>query len=90
GRLEAACQKRPWAPEHLQHEGAFQAQLRRLWFDAHVHDARVAGLVIELLGTERLVLGTNFAGWDQGETTLLGERAATLGANAKRLLRAST
>ncbi|MEL7043953.1 MAG: amidohydrolase family protein [Pseudomonadota bacterium] len=89
GRLEAACQKRSWAPAYLQREGAFQAQLRRLWFDAHVHDARVAGLVIELLGTERLVLGTNFAGWDQGETTLLGERAATLGANAKRLLRAS-
>ncbi len=88
GRLEAACRKRPWAPEHLRHEGAFQSQLRRLWFDAHVHDARVAKLVIELVGTKRLVLGTNFAGWDQGETTLLGEHAAALGANAKRLLRA--
>jgi aminocarboxymuconate-semialdehyde decarboxylase len=89
GRLEAACSKRPWAPEHLRQPGAFQQSLRRLWFDAHVLDARVAALVMELLGTDRLVLGTNFAGWDQGETTLLGERAAELGANARRLLRAS-
>jgi len=89
GRLEAACTKRPWAPEHLRQPEAFRQSLRRLWFDAHVHDARVADLVVELVGTERLVLGTNFAGWDQGDTALLGERAGELGANARRLLRAA-
>ncbi|KGE03925.1 hypothetical protein HRUBRA_01430 [Pseudohaliea rubra DSM 19751] len=89
GRLEAACMKRPWAPPQLRHEGAFRNSLRRLWFDAHVHDARVAALVVELVGMDHLVLGTNFAGWDQGEITFLGERAVALGANARRLLRAA-
>lgn len=87
GRLEAACMKRRWVPEHLRHEGAFQEQLRRLWFDAHVHDPRVADLVTTLVGEDRLLLGTNFAGWDQGDTSLAGVKAGRMADNARRLLR---
>ena len=63
GRFNRACTKRPWVPEHLQYEGAFEESLQKLWFDTHVHDPRVLKWVIDIMGTERLLLGTNFAGW---------------------------
>jgi len=89
GRLNRACTKRPWAPQHLQYEGAFEASLKRLWFDTHVHDERVLAMVAQIMGTDRLVMGTNFAGWDQhaadGETSCVP--TSVLAANVKRLLR---
>jgi hypothetical protein len=41
------------------------------------------------MGTDRLVGGTNFAGWDQTADPSFGDAglAATLDANARRLLR---
>ena len=42
---------------------------------------------VEQLGTERLVFGTNFGGWDTGTVDHLGELPAKLNANAVRLLR---
>ena len=89
GRFNRACTKRPWVPEHLQYEGAFEESLKQLWFDTHVHDPRVLQWVIEIMGTEKLLLGTNFSGWDQHAMThdvdpKLAEQMAT---NAKRLLR---
>ena len=46
-------------------------------------------MVIEIMGTEKLLLGTNFSGWDQHALTqeidvVLADKMA---ANAKRLLR---
>ena len=38
GRLNRACVKRPWVPEALRYEGAFEEYLQKLWFDTHVHD----------------------------------------------------
>ena len=64
GRLRAAAGKRPWAPAHLQADGAFEEQLGRLWYDIHMHDDRALDLLVERVGTARLVWGTNFAGWD--------------------------
>jgi len=92
GRFNRACTKRPWVPEHLQYEGAFEESLKRLWFDTHVHDARVLEWVIEIMGTDKLLLGTNFAGWDQHAMTQEVDAglADKMAANAKRLLRAST
>lgn len=87
GRLGAAARKRAWAPAPMRAEGAFEDALRRLWFDVHVHDPRALRLLTEVAGTERLVLGTNFAGWDQGGALELGELAPVLAANARRLLR---
>ena len=91
GRFNRACTKRPWVPEHLQYEGAFEESLQKLWFDTHVHDPRVLNWVIDIMGTEKLLLGTNFAGWDQHAMTqdVPSELATTMADNAKRLLRAS-
>jgi hypothetical protein len=40
------------------------------------------------MGTERLVMGTNFSGWDQHAIGSDNEHQALFTANAKRLLRA--
>ena len=92
GRFNRACTKRPWVPEHLQYEGAFEESLQKLWFDTHVHDPRVLNWVIDIIGTDKLLLGTNFAGWDQHAMTqdVPPELALTMADNAKRLLRVST
>ncbi len=87
GRLAAAARKRAWAPAALRADGAFEEGMRRIWFDVHVHDARALALLVEVVGNERLVLGTNFAGWDQGDSLELGELAPVLAGNARRLLR---
>ncbi|MGI9590403.1 MAG: amidohydrolase family protein [Myxococcota bacterium] len=87
GRMAAAARKRSWVPEALRPEGAFEAALARLWFDAHVHDPRALALLRQVVGDERLVLGTNFAGWDQGEPVADGDLAQRLTRNARRLLR---
>lgn len=90
GRLAAAVQARPWASEALQHNG-FETYYRRLWFDTHVHDEGSLALLVEHAGTERLVYGTNFAGWDSGAGHEPGPveagLAEALSRNASRLLR---
>lgn len=91
GRLASAAGKRPWAPSFLRIEGAFEARLRRLWFDTHVHDERSLKLLLEVVGGERLVYGSNFAGWDQISNCRQEALAipADLAGNARRLLRLS-
>lgn len=86
GRLNQACVKRAWMPEELRHDGAFEETLSRLWFDTHVHDARVLAFIADIIGTERLVLGTNFAGWDQHAICAHESKAAAYGNNARSLL----
>lgn len=88
GRLRHAAHKRAWVPEYLRPDGAFEAQAQRLWYDIHMHDDASLDLLIKRVGTQRLVYGTNFAGWDapqQLETHGLDELLAD---NARRLLRA--
>jgi len=87
GRLNEAGMRRPWASEALRKDGAFEAYLSKLWFDNHVHDPRVLDFAVNVLGTDHLLLGTNFAGWDQHN---LGSDTAwlkLLADNARRLLR---
>jgi aminocarboxymuconate-semialdehyde decarboxylase len=86
GRLAQAVGKRAWAPEFLREKG-FAHYYRRLWFDTHVHDPASLRLLAEVAGTDRLVFGTNFAGWDTGDTTAAGALAPVLSRNARRLLR---
>jgi aminocarboxymuconate-semialdehyde decarboxylase len=86
GRFARAAQMRPWASQALREHG-FADLYRRLWFDTHVHDAASLDLLVAHAGTERLVYGTNFAGWDSGAGDDPGPLAATLAANAARLLR---
>lgn len=88
GRLEQAVRKRAWMPDHLQAEGQMRAQLRNIWYDTHMHDERSLDLLIGRVGTERLVYGTNFAGWDMPEETTDRGDPAAFAENARRLLRA--
>lgn len=89
GRFDRAiAASRPWVPDWLREEG-LDAQLRRLWVDTHVHSERSLDLLTSVFGTDRLVFGTNFAGWDAGSDVVheVGELMPTLTSNAERLLR---
>lgn len=87
GRFARAVEKRPWATKALRENG-FDHYYRRLWFDTHVHDDESLNLLVSHAGSERLVFGTNFAGWDSGaDGHPMGELSTTLTANATRLLR---
>lgn len=87
GRLAQASRVRPWAPESLSKDGAFEEMLAKLWFDSNVHDPRSFKLLEDIVGTERLVLGTNFAGWDQAEIHHSKAFLMLMADNARRLLR---
>lgn len=63
----------------------FAADLRRLWFDAHLEEGRARDLVVDTVGLDRMVYGTNFGGWDSPVTTDAFDAALT--PNAERLLR---
>ncbi len=88
-RMEHAARTRPWGPDALAPPGAVAERLGRLWWDAHVGGPRALASLVATMGTERIVAGTNLAGWDQcldpghGDAAL----AATFDANARRLLR---
>ena len=88
-RLRHAATTRPWSTPALRAEGAVDALLGRLWWDAHVGGPRAAQMLIDTWGTDRLVGGTNFAGWDESADPAHGDPAfaATLDANARRLMR---
>jgi aminocarboxymuconate-semialdehyde decarboxylase len=88
GRMAQASRVRPWAPESLSKEGAYEEMLSKLWFDTNVHEPRSLQLMRDIVGDDKLVFGTNFAGWDQADPHLPEGFMDILTANAKRLLRA--
>ena len=87
-RLADASRRRPWSPSYVREDGAFEAFLSRFWLDNHIHDKRALELLEAMVGPEHIVLGTNFAGWDQPKH-VQPEDAATrrMADNARRLLR---
>ncbi|MCB1361075.1 MAG: amidohydrolase family protein [Rhodobacter sp.] len=87
GRMAQAMRKRPWSPAELRHDGAFEERLARLWFDNHLNRDASLALLTDLVGDDRLVFGTNFAGWDAPEDLGAHRPAAKLADNARRLLR---
>ncbi|MSR13959.1 MAG: amidohydrolase [Gammaproteobacteria bacterium] len=87
GRMASAAKKRPWASASLRQDGAFETLLHRLWFDIHVHAEDSLELLRGRVNQQRLVFGTNFAGWDQQAGDLRAQ-ARPYTDNAKRLLRA--
>jgi aminocarboxymuconate-semialdehyde decarboxylase len=88
GRMDAAARQRPWSQGALREPGAFEARLRRLWFDNHVSDPASLELLEKRVGSAHLVLGTNFAGWDQPPVAQeTGQLRSHLADNARRLLR---
>jgi aminocarboxymuconate-semialdehyde decarboxylase len=84
GRLQHQGRSRPWARAEPRD---FLGGLRRLWFDQHLHDDRSLALLTEVVGPDRLVVGTNLAGWDApgdpGDIPFL----PVYDDNARRLLR---
>ncbi len=87
GRLSEASRRRPWSPDWLKQDGAFEAELAKLWFDTHVLDPRVQDFIVDVLGRDHLLMGTNFAGWDQHEVKLEGPWQQILADNARQLFR---
>jgi len=87
GRFAHAAHKRPWSNDILREPGAFESRLRRLWFDDHVHDPRSHALLKDLVGEDRLLFGTNFAGWDQPEAEESLRVSSRLADNARRIFR---
>jgi aminocarboxymuconate-semialdehyde decarboxylase len=84
GRLEHQGRTRPWAREH---PVDFGAGLRRMWFDQHVHDDGGLALLTERVGLDRLVVGTNLAGWDAPGRPDEIPYCPDYDRNARRLLR---
>ena len=75
GRLSKASRKRSWVPMNLRADGAFEEEIRKLWYDSHVHSNHSLNLLEKIVGNDRIVFGTNFAGWDQPETYEINERS---------------
>jgi aminocarboxymuconate-semialdehyde decarboxylase len=88
GRMARAARKRPWSPAALRADGAFEERLARLWFDNHLNSAGSLALLRSVVGDDRLVYGTNFAGWDAPDAAPGQRPEPRLADNARRLLRA--
>lgn len=88
-KLRKLAERRPSSPDWIKEPGAFDAAVDRLWFDCHVTGPAEFAFAVDQLGTERLVFGTNFGGWDGGTTDHLSSLATVLNQNAERLLRLS-
>ena len=89
-KLRALAERRKATPEWLREPGAFDRAFSRLWFDSHVSGGAEFAFAVEQLGTDRMVYGTNFGGWDKGDGDAGHERQAlaeVLDANARRLIR---
>jgi aminocarboxymuconate-semialdehyde decarboxylase len=86
GRMRQASLKRPWAPDWLKQDGAFEQELAKLWFDTNVGDPRSLALLAQVVEPGQLVMGTNFAGWDQQNAVKKGPQLHGLADNARRLL----
>ncbi len=86
-KLRKLAERRPSMPEWIRPVGEFDRAFGRLWFDCHITGEREFAFAVEQLGTDHLVLGTNFGGWDRGTAPALGALADGLTANAVRLLR---
>ena len=81
-----AANTRPWVAEHLR-DGGFERHLRRLWFDSHMDSQAALDLLVTTVGTERIVYGTNYGGWDSGGGHAREPFTLSLTPNARRLLR---
>ncbi|MDG2111695.1 MAG: amidohydrolase family protein [Actinomycetota bacterium] len=57
----------------------------KMWFDSHMGAGPARDLVTSIVGTDRMVYGTNFGGWDTPAQT--DDFDAGLTPNAERLLR---
>ena len=86
-KLRRLAERRASVPAWLRPEGAFDDQVARLWFDLHVTGSAERDFAVSQLGADRLVFGTNFAGWDGGDAGAAVGLEPVLADNAVRLFR---
>ena len=86
GRLEHQGRTRPWA---IANPTDFRGAMQRMWFDNHVHDDDSLVLLERKVGRDRLVVGTNLAGWDSPKEPAEIPFVDAYDDNARRLLRLS-
>lgn len=83
-RFDGMSKLRDWAPPSVKQHG-FLNTLKKLWFDAHVDGEAAHHMLLDTIGADRLVYGTNFGGWDTPSKA--DDFAASLTDNALKLLR---
>ena len=66
-------------------ESTFAEDLKLLWFDSHLEEGPAHDLVVSTVGSDRMVFGTNFGGWDT--PTVVTDFDRDLTANAIQLVR---
>jgi aminocarboxymuconate-semialdehyde decarboxylase len=92
GRFEMALAKRPWA------KGLLSRPLDEIWkqmtFDCLIKSGHNMEMLVKAEGADRILLGTNFAGWDQDDAIVASvealpvsaeDRGLILAGNARRL-----
>lgn len=93
-RFESAIEKRPWGKGLLKRP--FAELWNRLYFDSLIHDVPTLEYLIKVHGAERILLGTNFAAWDQDDHMIeridglaipTESKTAILSGNAERLFK---
>ncbi|MGQ0546077.1 MAG: amidohydrolase family protein [Betaproteobacteria bacterium] len=93
-RFEAGLAKRPWGANLLHRP--FHDVWNQLVFDSLVGDQATLEYLVRAHGSDRIVLGTNFAAWDHDDGIVDQLRtlpipaeqcAAILGSNARRIFR---
>lgn len=92
GRFEMAFLKRPWAKSLLSRSLAEVWQ--QLNFDCLIKPGANMEFLVKAEGVDRILLGTNFAGWDQDDSIVAsvealpiseGDKNKILGGNARRI-----
>ncbi len=86
-RLRVAAYKRPWATEYIKKDGNFEKLIKRIWYDSHVTDPNSLELLKNWVGNDKIVYGTNFAGWDHTNLENHFEIDPIWADNARKLLR---
>lgn len=92
GRLSEAVRKRPWGPSAVSRP--FDELWAQLSFDTAVHNDDALAFLVGAEGPDRIMIGSNFAGWDQDDRTVTrieelpvddATKRAILGENAIRI-----
>jgi len=92
GRLEQALERRPWGKGLLNRP--FSEQWAQISFDTAVHRQDALAFLVQTEGADKVLLGSNFAGWDLEDkyrekilalNLSVGDTQKILGDNAKRI-----
>ena len=74
GRFEMALRKRPWAKDLLIR--SLDDVWQQMCFDCLIKPGPTMEFLVKAEGPDRILLGTNFAGWDQDDTIVASVESA--------------